>query len=80
MIDYQKWKGKGILFQLNVPSLVGAYGLMVQKKAEMLLDKGLYDYCGTDTHSMESAEIFLDGKIKMNTVKKVRQIIANENL
>lgn len=80
MDDFCKWKQKGVMFQLNVPSLVGAYGPVVQKKAEMLLDKGLYDYCGTDTHSMESTEIFLDSKISKNTVKKVQQIITNENL
>ena len=78
--DYGKWKQKGILFQLNIPSLVGTYGPMVQKKAETLLNKGLYDFCGTDTHSIDSTEIFLDSKISKNTVKKVQQIVNNENL
>ena len=78
--DYGKWKGKGILFQLNISSLVGAYGPMVQKKAETLLNKGFYDYCGTDTHSIDSAEIFLESKISKNTVKKVQQIVINEIL
>ena len=78
MIDYKKWKEEGVLFQLNVPSLVGAYGLMVQKKAEILLDKGLYDCCGTDMHSMEAAEYFLDGRIRKKAVKAVRQLAETQ--
>ena len=36
--DYKKLKDRRVIFQLNVPSLVGAYGEEVKKKAEMLLD------------------------------------------
>ena len=77
---YKMWKEKGVLLQLNVPSLVGVYGPEVQYKAEKLLDKGMYDYCGTDTHSMRFVEYFLNGKISKNTVRKVQQIVAYENL
>lgn len=80
MKHYKMWKDKGVLLQLNVPSLVGAYGPEVQWKAEKLLDKGMYDYCGTDTHSMRFVEYFLSSKISRKTVKKVQQIIANEDL
>ena len=80
MRHYKKLKDKGILMQLNVPSLVGAYGPEVQWKAEKLLDNGMYDYCGTDTHSIRFAEYFLSCKISRKTVKKVQQIIANEDL
>lgn len=77
MKDYKMWKDKGVLLQLNVPSLVGAYGPEAQWKAEKLLDKGMYDYCGTDTHSIRFAEYFLNSKISKKTVKKV-QAITNE--
>ena len=77
MRDYRQWKQKGVLLQLNVPSLVGAYGPEVQWKAEQLLEKGMYDYCGTDTHSMRFVEYFLNSKISKKTVKKV-QAIPNE--
>lgn len=80
MRQYKMWKDLGVLMQLNVPSLVGAYGPEVQDKAERLLEKGMYDYCGTDTHSMRFVEYFLNGKISKKTVKKVQQIIANEDL
>ncbi len=72
--DYRYWKERGVLMQLNLPSLVGAYGPDVQYKAEWLLQKNMYDYCGTDTHSQEQAELFLDGIISQKVVKKVRRI------
>ena len=78
--QYKKWKQKEVLFQLNVPSLVGAYGPEVQKKAEMLLDREMYDYCGTDTHSMRFVEYFLNSKISKKTVKKVLQIAGRQEL
>ena len=80
MRHYKEWKDKGVLMQLNVPSLVGAYGPEVQWKAERLLDKGMYDYCGTDTHSMRFVEYFLSSKISKKTVKKVQQIVDKNTL
>lgn len=74
MRDYKMWKEKGVLLQLNVPSLVGAYGPEVQWKAEKLLEKGMYDYCGTDTHSIRFVEYFLNSKISKKIVKRVRAI------
>ena len=80
MDDYNRWKQRGVRLQLNVPSLVGAYGPEVQHKAQKLLEKEMYDYCGTDTHSMRFVEYFLDSKISKKTVRKVQQIVAYENL
>jgi len=71
---YRHWKEKGVLLQLNLPSLVGAYGPEVMRKAEWLLRENMYDYCGTDTHSEEQMELFLDGIINKKVVKKVRRI------
>ena len=75
--DYRKWKQRGVFLQLNVASLVGAYEQEVQKKAEMLLDREMYDYCGTDTHSIRFVDYFLNNKISKKIVKKV-QAIPNE--
>lgn len=75
--DYRKHKAAGVLFQLNVPSLVGAYGKEVQKKAELLLDNGLYDLCGTDTHSIRFVDYFLNGKLTNKRIKQVKELIAH---
>lgn len=68
--DYKMWKQRGVLLQLNLPSLVGAYGPMVQRKAEWLLKEGMYDYSGTDTHSAVQMEMFLNSMISKKMVKR----------
>ena len=78
--DYAHWKAKGVLLQLNVPSLVGAYGQEVQAKARKLLDKGMYDCCGTDTHSAEQMDYFLESMISKKVVKKVKQLSESQDL
>ena len=78
--DYRHWKERGVLLQLNVPSLVGAYGPEVQRKAEWLLKEGMYDHCGTDTHSIDQMRMFLNSEISKKTVKKVKQIAENQEL
>lgn len=49
--DYQRLHDQGILFQLNLPSLLGAYGKTPQKRARHLLSQGFYSLSGTDIHS-----------------------------
>ena len=78
--DYRRWKEKGVFLQLNVPSLVGAYGLEVQAKARKLLDRGMYDYCGTDTHSIEHMDYFLNSVISKAVVKKVKRLSETQEL
>lgn len=78
--DYEKWKQRGVLLQLNLPSLLGAYGLEVQRKAERLLSKGMYDCCGTDTHMREFVEIFLNSKIQKRIALAVKRIIETQQI
>ena len=78
--DYIQWKQHGVLLQLNVPSLVGAYGPEVQRKAEWLLKENMYDYCGTDTHSIEQVRMFLNSEISKKTVKMVKEISEKQEL
>lgn len=72
--DYKKWKQKGVLLQLNLPSIVGAYGYEAEKKAEKLLKKGMYDCCGSDTHTLDSAMYFLDYMINKKTMKYIHSM------
>lgn len=78
--DYRLWKERGVKLQLNVPSLVGAYGINVQKKAEWLLHHDMYDYCGSDTHSLDYVEYFLDSTISRKTVRKVKELSEGQVL
>ena len=47
---YDQLHTAGILFQVNVLSLAGAYGYEVKKMAEHLIDQGYVDFLGTDLH------------------------------
>ena len=47
---YVELKDRGCLFQLNLLALTGYYGAGVGNIAEKLLEKGMYDYAGTDMH------------------------------
>lgn len=51
--DYEHLYGDGVIFQLNIVALCGGYGTHVQKKAQWLLDHGMYTYRGTDIHNLE---------------------------
>ncbi len=44
---------------LNLPSLAGAYGKQVKKRAEWLLKNGLYTARGSDLHCEEGLEYIL---------------------
>lgn len=48
--DYGKLKERGVRLQLNISSLTNMYGSTIRKKAISLLQAGLYDLAGTDTH------------------------------
>ena len=50
--QYEKFKERGILFQMNINSLTGYYSLKTKKVAEQLIDKGMIDFLGTDCHHM----------------------------
>ena len=48
--EYEKLKNAGCLFQLNLLSTVGYYGIDVMAVSEKLLIKGLIDFVGSDVH------------------------------
>lgn len=50
---YDQLRGAGCAFQLNLFSLTGMYGEQVQRRAQQLLERGVYSFVGTDTHRIE---------------------------
>lgn len=57
--DYRQLKGMNVLFQLNLFSLVGAYGTGIRKKAGWLMKNGFYNLAGSDTHDLAVLEAVL---------------------
>ena len=60
---YCMLKQEQVAFQLNLPSLTGAYGTYIQKKAASLLKAGMYDLTGTDMHSSKHFKEWLGTRI-----------------
>ena len=73
--DYQQLKQLGVAFQLNLPSLAGAYGTEAKRKAQWLLEKGYYQYIGTDTHRSSSWEAIVQKQeIQKDAVKIISSL------
>jgi protein-tyrosine phosphatase len=53
---YEEIRDRGVMLQLNTIALTGYYGKPVKDIAEYLLEKKLYDYCGSDMHHMRHAD------------------------
>lgn len=51
--EYQSWKEQGLSLQLNLGSLMGAYGESVKKKAHQLIESNMYDFVSSDIHRLE---------------------------
>ncbi len=49
---YETLKERGVLFQLNLVALSGAYGPQTKQIAERLIDSGYYELLGSDCHNM----------------------------
>lgn len=50
---------KQVLFQVNVLSLSGYYGKDIKRVAEKMMDDGMIDFLGTDTHGMRHIDNFV---------------------
>lgn len=72
--NYERLKALGVKFQLNLPSLVNAYGTEAQRNARFLLKKGMYDFTGLDTHSGNSLELFLQRKLAYTEIQMTKNI------
>lgn len=53
---FEKLKDRGVLFQLNMVALCGAYGRKAQEIAERLIDAGAYELLGSDCHNQNHVE------------------------
>lgn len=53
---YERLKERGVLFQLNLVALSGAYGPQAKQIAERLIDTGAYELVGSDCHNMNHVE------------------------
>lgn len=74
--EYEKLKKAGCLFQLNLLALVGYYGERINKIANQLLSKGMYEFTGTDVHHSKHIRS-LNEKVKTDNISTLKEVIAN---
>lgn len=77
---YETIKDMGVKYQLNITSLIGAYGKQVKERAEYLLTEGFYDYSGSDAHSFHAIQRAFEHKaIKKNIMNSIRQHLTSNS-
>ena len=75
---YLRWKDKRYKFQLNLLSLAGVYGEPAYQKAHFLLNEGMYDYIGSDMHSLDNYRRFLpEIRLKKKEIDALAQLLEN---
>ncbi|WP_338408272.1 CpsB/CapC family capsule biosynthesis tyrosine phosphatase [uncultured Flavobacterium sp.] len=74
--EYLKLKRAGCLFQLNLAAVVGYYGEEITKVAEKLLQKGMYNFVGSDVHHDNHVAAF-EKKVRLKDLTPLREIITN---
>ena len=75
---YHKWKDKRYKFQLNLLSLAGAYGAPVRSRALYLLSEDMYDFIGSDMHSLDNFRRFLpEIRLKAREIDAIAQMLEN---
>ena len=67
--DYEQLKRLNVAFQLNLPSLVRAYGTDAKRKSKWLLKKMYYQFTGTDTHKLSAWEHFTGLKVSEDLLR-----------
>lgn len=78
--DYVCLSQMNVNFQLNLPSLLGAYGQSAKNKAEWLLENGYYICAGSDCHKLDAISN-LYGKIPLSRkyLKCLRQVVCRSS-
>ena len=76
--DYQQLKGNGYEFQLNLLSLSGYYGSRPKIVAEDLLQRGMYDFVGSDLHHLYHYQTMLEHlKLTTKQLDALEQLLEN---
>lgn len=76
MSNFEKLKDKGVYFQLNINSLTGHYSMETAKIAEKMIDKGWYEFAGSDCHHTGHQELLR----KVRTAPALRKLIESGKL
>jgi protein-tyrosine phosphatase len=73
---YEELKDRGCLLQLNTLSLTPHYGTNMQQTAYRLLETGLIDFIGSDTHRVQHLEKLAGITLNKKIIDPVKKVIA----
>lgn len=73
-------RNRGVLFQINIPSIVGAYSRPIQKFAQQLINKGWVDFLGSDCHNQMQMDILKEATKDKYFVKATNLTLMNQSL
>lgn len=74
--EYNKLKRAGCLFQINLLSVTGYYGISVLKAAERLLNENMIDYAGSDVHHERHTQSFKN-KVLLKKTDTLKAALKN---
>ena len=79
MQDYDVWREQGCKFQMNLMSLGGVYGQPSQEKARHFLERGWYDFVGSDLHRLSVFERFLNKAVFSSKELEAIKLLIKKN-
>lgn len=65
----EELRSRGVLFQINIPSIIGYYSKPIQRLAIKLIEKGWVDLLGSDCHNAHYMQV-LEAAIQDKNFKK----------
>lgn len=77
--EFEKLKRVGCYFQLNCNAVTGYYGSKVTEIAQQLLQKGMYDFIGSDVHH-EKHIAAMKKKIVCKSANELKILFANNQI
>ncbi|MBC6990941.1 MULTISPECIES: tyrosine-protein phosphatase [Hymenobacter] len=69
--DLERVRENGVLLQLNLNSLAGYYSPSAKRVAEKMVDAGMVDLVGTDTHNLKHTETLRTKTLQSEYLRKV---------
>lgn len=64
LTKYQDLKDRGVLFQMNIGSIIGAYSDETKKIAEWLINQNMINLIGSDCHKIEHTDYLRAAAVK----------------
>lgn len=79
--DYEQIVGSGVLFQMNLLSIIGYYNPQAKKVAEHLIQNQMVNFVGGDTHNMKHLWLVQEKAVKHPLYGKVVELpLLNNSL